>query len=234
MDKYEGPQINGKRHGKGVYQWATGNRYEGEFKDGNMDGKGMFFYENGDKYEGDIVCNLQQGYGIYIGKEFMYEGEWFEGLMHGRGKYRSLVDGSVYEGEVVKGVRHGHGTWTYEDPDGVKHHYRGEYKNHRKDGYGKYMVSKTNESDSNESKKTDSNEYEGGFLMDLMHGKGVYVNGNGDIYNGHFKYGKRHGHGIMVLADGSIFDGLFENDAMVPNKGMLSPSIKSKHSSQSI
>lgn len=41
-----------------------------------------------------------------------YEGEWFEGKMHGKGIYQ-YSDGSVYEGAWVSGKMQGKGQFRY-------------------------------------------------------------------------------------------------------------------------
>ena len=51
-DTYEGPFVNGKREGKGVYIYQNGDKYEGEFKRGKKDGEGKYTYRNGNVYEG--------------------------------------------------------------------------------------------------------------------------------------------------------------------------------------
>lgn len=41
---YEGPMVEGKPHGKGVYFWPGGVRYEGEFVEGRIEGFGKKVY----------------------------------------------------------------------------------------------------------------------------------------------------------------------------------------------
>ena len=50
--KYEGDYINGKREGKGIYIYNSGDKYEGEYKNDLKDGYGIYTYSNGDVYEG--------------------------------------------------------------------------------------------------------------------------------------------------------------------------------------
>ena len=51
--KYEGGMKDGKKHGPGVYVWASGNRYEGDYKDDKLHGRGTYHFANGDECEGD-------------------------------------------------------------------------------------------------------------------------------------------------------------------------------------
>ena len=45
-----------------------------------------------------------------------YEGEWKDGMMHGKGVLTDL-DGNKYEGEWEKGEMHGTGKMTYKNGD---------------------------------------------------------------------------------------------------------------------
>ena len=46
-DVYKGAWRFGRRHGRGVYFFASGSRYEGEWKDGQMVGWGVYITEDG-------------------------------------------------------------------------------------------------------------------------------------------------------------------------------------------
>jgi hypothetical protein len=46
-DRYEGYCENGKYHGDGVLHFSNGGEYKGQFKDGEYHGQGMFRYANG-------------------------------------------------------------------------------------------------------------------------------------------------------------------------------------------
>mmetsp|Transcript_30857 Transcript_30857/g.89806 ORF Transcript_30857/g.89806 Transcript_30857/m.89806 type:complete len:469 (+) Transcript_30857:95-1501(+) len=85
--KYEGAQVEGRPHGKGVFVYTSGDRYDGEWVDGTKHGAGTYFYHTGDKYVG----------------------EWQYDRMHGAGKFFHS-SGETFEGEFVDGMRHGDGT----------------------------------------------------------------------------------------------------------------------------
>ena len=51
-NKYEGEFQNGLRHGRGVFQYATGTRYDGEWKDNVKHGKGTYTFEDGSVFKG--------------------------------------------------------------------------------------------------------------------------------------------------------------------------------------
>jgi len=84
---YEGELKDGKRHGRGVYLWADGNRYEGDWKDGKAHGHGVVVWVNGDRYEGDWKDDKWYGHGVWVGANGdSCEGEWREGSLLGTGK----------------------------------------------------------------------------------------------------------------------------------------------------
>ena len=47
---YEGDWLNDVSHGQGVNKWASGDVYEGGLKDDNMHGQGVFRYADGAVY----------------------------------------------------------------------------------------------------------------------------------------------------------------------------------------
>ncbi|OQA33914.1 MAG: MORN repeat protein [Betaproteobacteria bacterium ADurb.Bin341] len=63
-DRYVGEVLDGKKHGKGTYIWASGNRYEGEWVNDRKHGKGTFTWTDGDRYEGGWVNDTPQGFGV--------------------------------------------------------------------------------------------------------------------------------------------------------------------------
>ena len=121
---YVGDYLNGKREGKGVYEYNNGDRYEGDYKDDLKDGKGVYEFKNGDKYEGEYKEGFFHGKGKYeYGDGDVYIGEYKKDLRDGQGIYK-YKNGNVYEGEWKEGLKHGKGTFTYSD--GSK--YVGDYK----------------------------------------------------------------------------------------------------------
>ncbi len=70
----------------------------------------------GSTYEGqwNVVSNRRHGHGVEQSKfeDFVYEGELFENLYHGRGAMR-WSNGASYEGEFYKNLKHGFGHEVY-------------------------------------------------------------------------------------------------------------------------
>lgn len=52
-------------HGKGVLQYASGDKYQGEFRHGKPEGQGVLNYTNGDHYEGAFMNGTFEGKGVY-------------------------------------------------------------------------------------------------------------------------------------------------------------------------
>jgi hypothetical protein len=57
IDRYEGRFVKGYPHGKGRYDWSTGEYYQGDWKKGLRDGTGDYHFE-------------------YSGKDTVYSGIW--------------------------------------------------------------------------------------------------------------------------------------------------------------
>ena len=138
---YEGEYYNGKRNGKGKEYDKYAEKiilYEGEYLNGKRNGKGKeyYFYTQNSKFEGEylkgkkwngkgyddknnIIYELKNGSG-YI-KEFgilgrlIYEGEYSNGQINGKGKEYDQEGNLEYEGEYKNGIRNGIGKEYYQD-----------------------------------------------------------------------------------------------------------------------
>ena len=96
--QYKGEFKNTKRNGKGVNFYSNGEIFVGEFVNGEAY-KGKKYLSDGSKYEGTIKHRLYDGKGklFDIEGKLIYEGEFAEGLFHGKGIFHSK-SGAVYEG----------------------------------------------------------------------------------------------------------------------------------------
>ena len=94
--------------------------------------------------------------------ENVYQGEFHEGRLHGRGVYRWAV-GACYDGELRDGRQHGRGTHTW--PGGGR--YQGEWRDGKRHGQGTYIGAS-------------GARYEGQWRNDKRHGRGSYTWGDGD------------------------------------------------------
>ena len=73
LNVLSGDWRNGKREGKGIISYSTGEKYEGEFRNGLKDGFGIETYNDGNKYIG----------------------EWKDEKKHGKGKFLLLNGGVI-------------------------------------------------------------------------------------------------------------------------------------------
>jgi len=152
-------------------------------------------YDNGVIYEGEFVNDNMHGKGKYTFiNGNIYEGEFVNNKMHGKGKY-TYVNGSTEEGEFENGefVR---GKYTF-DNGAI---YEGEVVNNKMHGKGKYTYA-------------DGDYEEGNFVDSKLNGKGKKISGDDgeDIEEGDFVNGKLHGYGKRIYY-GEVYEGGFRED----------------------
>lgn len=161
-NKYEGYFINGKLNGIGYAIYSDSEIiYKGEWEENHPHGKGeevyinsksefqsfSGYYLNGKKTYGKLLWkdgsyfqgglnqnNKFNGIGICFWADLneKYEGEWYDGNIHGKGKY-FYRNGSVYEGQFYMNKREGYGTYTWNNK-----YYEGEWKDNVMNGKGSY------------------------------------------------------------------------------------------------
>jgi hypothetical protein len=92
--KYDGEFKNGKREGKGVFEYTKtdykGNKYIGLFSNDAFNGYGIMYYTEskwGDYYEGNFLNNVRSGTGKFVWRDgTYYEGNWLNDIPEGLGK----------------------------------------------------------------------------------------------------------------------------------------------------
>jgi hypothetical protein len=67
---YRGEFRAGRKHGKGVKTWLSGDRYEGDFVSDRREGSGLYVWGMssqwaGQRYVGDFVNDRRHGHGVY-------------------------------------------------------------------------------------------------------------------------------------------------------------------------
>jgi len=218
------PKADGKRHGRGVRVWASGNKYEGEWVDDHMGGQGVFEFATGGKYSGGFVNGLFEGYGEASygtddGKPYICP----LGFLHkNRGR-----DGSLqchYKGYFHEGCRHGDGT--FECCDGKK--YTGAWVRNSRAGYGRMeMIPELEKGNPRRNYMGGLDGmyrpeiYEGewvdkvGMTGGCREGKGSIMFSNGIKYEGQFVGGHLEGTGKVTYKDGTSFHALFKHSGLV-------------------
>uniref|UniRef100_A0A3Q3IX02 MORN repeat containing 2 n=2 Tax=Monopterus albus TaxID=43700 RepID=A0A3Q3IX02_MONAL len=109
----------------------------------NTSGEGpikvSYIFPNGDRYEGECSRSesgviMRSGTGKHTSPSgVIYNGEWHEDKMHGRGTLQH-PSGALYEGEFRDNMYHGTGTYTF--PDGST--YKGHFHKNRLEGEGAF------------------------------------------------------------------------------------------------
>lgn len=107
------------QNGKGIFNYADGNKYEGYFSHGLATESGTFCDKDGTiKYQGNLLNGLFNGLGKYSFNSTEYVGNFMNGLPDGRGLYKNK-SGWIYEGNFNFGVFNGMGTLTYNSGEKV-------------------------------------------------------------------------------------------------------------------
>ena len=191
--QYVGQYCNNKAHGKGVYTWLNGELYDGEWAMGLKHGFGIWKGTAGDSYIGEWRDSKVEGYGVHQWKNGdRYEGEWVDCLKHGQGT-DIFANGDVHIGTYAHGKPHGFGQYKWRN--GAS--YVGNFAHGLKDGHGKWR----------KDKRPNCNNYDGYFLNDMKHGRGIFSWESGNRYDGHYAYDQRQGYGEMYWSDGSVYKG---------------------------
>lgn len=128
--------------------------------------------------EGDVVMKDSDNESLYsLQSSDMLEVDSTQGT-------RDWLGRPYYEGRWMDG-KHYHGGGHLIDTNGDE--YLGEFRNNKKEGYGKFIEAATGDI------------YEGQFANDVFHGKGKMVERTtGNVYSGHFKDGRKHGEFVLT------------------------------------
>ena len=128
---------NDKFTGWGRESRCNGDVFEGRFINGIINGKGIFIDKNKNKYIGDFINMKRWGKGKWSTNNIIYEGEFYNNKIHGKGKIKFIKSGIEYIGTFKNDQIDGYGTFKWVNGD----IYEGEVKNGKMDGKGKYKYS---------------------------------------------------------------------------------------------
>jgi len=113
QSSYTGQIVDGKRHGRGLWQSRTG-QYEGQWKADVQHGRGKQTWSDGRVYDGQFQNGKFAGSGRMLWHTnkglLTYEGEYKDDLKDGKGKF-VWADGRTYDGEWRGGKRDGRGMY---------------------------------------------------------------------------------------------------------------------------
>jgi hypothetical protein len=143
------------------------------------DGHQAHSFANRDVYEGEWRNSNLHGRGKWVSPEAQleYDGEWFLGARAGQGRFHCKVTDTYYAGRWYEGKRHGKGELT--EAEGT---YRGEFRDHRFHGVGEYVYG-------------DGHKYRGEWADDRFDGTGTYTFPSGAKYDGEWSRGLLEGKG---------------------------------------
>eukprot|EP00796_Vickermania_ingenoplastis_P012134 gene12134-8355_t len=150
-----------------------------------------FIFQNQDVYEGNWKNSRMHGKGVLrraVSKD-MYEGQWFLGQRSGQGMHHSSAFNTFYTGSWLENKRHGRGELL--EPEGL---YSGEFHDNNIHGYGEYVYH-------------DGHVYRGEWVCGLYEGVGTYINPSGTKYEGGWRGGYEHGRGTRHYFNGDSYTG---------------------------
>jgi hypothetical protein len=126
----------------------------------------------------------------------VYVGQWLQGRRNGKGRLYT-ADGGLMEG-YWNGLLHLKGREIHSTGD----MYEGGYSEGKKQGFGLFE---------DLSKK---NSYEGEWMGDKKHGRGIEHIEDGSVFEGNFANDQKSGNGVFKWATGEVFEGEFRDNVI--------------------
>ena len=193
-----------------------------------------FFFENFRGYKSEFGPNPL--YTVYNSEdEILFEGEYINGKLNGKGRINYFENELIFEGEFMKGIilnaklyyvnknleyeiKNGKGNIKYLFSGTSK--YEGNYENGKRSGKGKEY-------------NNDILIFEGEYTDGKRNGKGKEYSNDGIlIFEGEYAYGKKNGKGkkynrnSKLIFDGEYLNGKIWDGKGYDNKGNLAFEIK--------
>ena len=123
-----------KLNGWGRQSRCNGDVFEGRFENGLLNGKGFFLDKQKNKYIGEFRDMKRWGTGKLVTNRIIYEGEFVNDKINGKGRIKFLKSGIEYEGTFINDNIEGYGKFKWINGDV----YEGEVKNNKMHGNGIY------------------------------------------------------------------------------------------------
>ena len=96
---------------------CNGDTFEGRFENGLINGKGIFMNAKNCKYIGDFKNMKRWGKGKLATDKIIYEGEFYDNMIHGKGRIKFLKNSVEYIGNFNKNKIDGRGMIKFKNGD---------------------------------------------------------------------------------------------------------------------
>jgi len=140
-DKYIGDWVSDSITGRGKLYWKNGERFEGEFKNGNLSGLGTFYLTNGRVLHGiwdkskSVPHNQNQTQKFWGSNVFAQNEQYLRDKLKKEVTFH-FADGTRFEGEQAEDTKKPHrGKLFWPTGD----YYEGEFVNGKMTGNGKII-----------------------------------------------------------------------------------------------
>lgn len=198
---YIGFFVSGKKHGFGIYTWASGNTYSGMWDHDSAEGYGEYNEKSGSFMKGEykngeidghglkIFANNTREYGIYKNGNLVTNYECYS-----NGNTKGCVGGDCYNG---------YGQYIYDNG--------GKFTGFFKNGF-MFLGTWTS---------SNGDFYSGQFgANNTFEGYGSFTFKDLDKYYGQYKNGKREGRGVFYYhVDRKLLAGEWKNDQIIKDYG---------------
>lgn len=226
---YEGGWEKGKKHGKGKLSLPNGSFFDGMWEDDKPNGFGECNDKDRYNYKGEWSNGKEHGKGKAIFTHEYYrrclrEGDLKNDNNHKKSDINNEVNNttcvsavgtsnqSTEEAQISNVINVYNSTYCLQTvhadmiassatatDEYLLLSYKGDWSHGRKCGKGK-------------AKYANGDRYDGEWLDDQPHGKGIYRRTSGDCFEGDFVKGRIHGRGRAVYANNDVYEGEWRDD----------------------
>ena len=207
-DIYKGNFVGNLKEGIGTYFCLNGNYFTGEWKNNVQSGYGEYYENQRPIYKGMEIEGVKYGNGkdYYSNGDIKYEGEFFNDIYHGQGKLYINNESKYYlfyEGKWNYGQRCGKGIEYYSNG---KKKYDGEFNNNLYHGNGTLFFQDGNQF----TERFENINYKGNWKFGIKNGRGKLYFKTGYYYDGDFVNDQMHGKGVLSFIENYNLDKTFE------------------------
>lgn len=152
-------------------------------------------------YQGQIIDDKPNGYGIYQTNEYIYYGNFKDGLYDGIGKMIYIIASKTYKIDIKPNIIKNEDEKMKKNKFNKFKKFKNNTKTENKDLFTEDINDMNKELINEEIKEI---SYEGEFKNNLRDGNGKIIYSNGNIFIGLFKQNMKHGLGKEYNRDGKL------------------------------